>query len=290
MTAAARGLSVEALAFAYPRQAPVLTEVSFGVEPGQVCCLLGPNGAGKTSLIRCLVGLARPGAGTVRIDGEDVTNIPPPQLARRVAYLPQTVEAAFAFTASDVVATGRTAYVRFGRTPDADDLRVVRDALEQVGIGHLADRPFNRLSGGERQLCGIARALAQETPVVIFDEPTSALDYGNQVRVLEIVRGLAGAGKAVLMTSHAPNQALEACQAVVLLHRGRVMAAGEPAAVIDGPSLTALYGVPVSVSDAETPFGTRRVCVPEITGRALTQPGNHERRSDDDPPATTDLA
>jgi iron complex transport system ATP-binding protein len=285
---APRGLEVEGLAFSYPRQDPVLTEVSFAVRPGQVCCLLGPNGAGKTSLIRCLVGLARPGSGTVRINGDDVTNISPPQLARRVAYLAQTVEAAFAFTVSDVVATGRTAYVRFGRTPDAADLRVAYAALEQVGIGHLAHRPFNRLSGGERQLCGIARALAQETPVVIFDEPTSALDYGNQVRVLEIVRGLADAGKAVLMTSHAPNQALEACHAVVLLHRGRVLAAGEPAAVIDGPTLSTLYGVPVSVSDTETPFGTRRVCVPEITGRALTRPGRPGGRADGEPPAMTD--
>jgi iron complex transport system ATP-binding protein len=269
----ATALEVEQLSFAYRPGVEVLAGVSFSIEAGTLCCLLGPNGAGKTSLIRCVVGLSRPSSGTVRVGGDDVTAVPPPLLARRVAYLAQSAETAFPFSASDVVAMGRTAYVRFGGTPTAADLALAQYALRWVGIERLAERRFNELSGGERQLCSIARALAQATPVIVLDEPTSALDYGNQVRVLRILRELAQTGKAVLMTSHAPSQAFDAADTVLLLSGGRLIASGDPATVIDGPALSGLYGVSMAVVDAETPFGVRRVCVPELDRAAQDAAG-----------------
>jgi iron complex transport system ATP-binding protein len=268
------GLDVSGLTFSYVPGTSLLVDVDVEVQAGQIACLLGPNGAGKTSLIRCVVGLARPEGGSVRVNGDEVTQMSPPELARRVAYLPQAVETAFAFSVIDMVVTGRTAYVPFGRTPDDGDLELAYEALSWVGIGHLAHRPFNRLSGGERQLCGIARALAQSTSVMVLDEPTSALDYGNQVRVLGIIRELADSGKAVLMTSHAPNHALESADVAVLLSQGRVVAAGDPAAVIDSETLSDLYGVRVAVTETETPFGLHRVCIPEIAVRAATRFGS----------------
>jgi len=208
----------------------------------------------------------------VRITGADVTALAAPHLARRVAYLAQSVDAAFAFTVTDMVATGRTPYVRFGATPTQADLRRAAQAMAWAGITHLAERAFNTLSGGERQLCGIARALAQDTPVIVLDEPTSALDYGNQVQVLQIVRDLARSGKTVLMTSHAPNQALEVAGSVLLLQAGEVMAHGDPNVVINGPALSSLYGVPIDVGRVDTPYGPRSVCIPQMDRVPLTAP------------------
>jgi len=255
-------LQVDHLTFGYRAVLPLLTDVSLALEAGEVCCLLGPNGAGKTSLIRCLVGTHRPSAGTVHIDGLLVASTPARQLARHVAYVPQYTDTPFAFTVLDVVTAGRTAYVPFGATPSPTDQGQATDALAWVGLRHLAARPFNRLSGGERQLVLIARALAQATPLLVLDEPTSALDYGNQVRVLGIIGELARSGKAVLMSSHAPWQAFECADRVLLLKGGAVVGCGPPDRVLRADSLSDLYGVTVDVVTAPTARGPRQVCIP----------------------------
>lgn len=257
-------LIAEGLCFSYRSGPPILSGVGFSVEGGQVACLLGPNGAGKTTLIRCVVGLARPTGGTVLVEGEAIADMGAATRARRVAYVPQSADIPFEFSVLDVVATGRSAYVNFARTPSKRDWAVSVDALATVGVDHLARRSFNHISGGERQLVTIARALAQHAPVVVLDEPTSALDYGNQVRVLGIIRELASAGKAVLMASHAPNQALESADRVLMLKDGKLAAYGRPDEVISGSALTDLYGVPIDVVAVETRSVSRRVCVPNI--------------------------
>jgi iron complex transport system ATP-binding protein len=257
-------LQVDGLGFSYRRGAPLLRDVNLARGAGHVCCLLGPNGAGKTSLIRCLVGINRPSAGRVRIDGMDVAATPPRRLARHVAYVPQSTETVFAFTVLDVVTAGRTAYVRFGTTPSSADRLQAVEALDWVGIRHLASRPFNRVSGGERQLALIARALSQATPLLVLDEPTSALDYGNQVRVLQIVGDLARAGKAVLMSSHAPWQAFDCADSVLLLRAGAVVSYGPPTQMLDGEALSDLHGVPIDVVTASTSRRARRVCIPDL--------------------------
>lgn len=259
-------LTIDAVTFSYRPERPLLADVSLVVEGGQTCCVLGPNGSGKTTLIRCIVGLVRPSSGKVTIAGVEVGVCPAPTLARQVAYVPQSIETAFPVTCFEMVLTGRTPYIRFGGMPTSNDRAVAWECLEAVKIEHLAQRQFNEVSGGERQLVTIARALCQETPVIVLDEPTSALDFGNQVRVLGIVCDLADSGKTLLMTSHAPNQALEEADTVVLLKDGKVLAAGEPDAVITGPMLSDLYGVPVSVLETGGYAHPRRVCVAEVSG------------------------
>jgi iron complex transport system ATP-binding protein len=255
-------LVFDAVCFSYQAGAPLLSDVSFAVAPGQTCCLLGPNGAGKTTLVRCAVGLAHPSAGTVRVGSVRVGDVSAHTLARHVAYVPQSVEAIFPVSCLDIVLAGRTPYVRFGGMPTEADRHVALSSLGLLGLAHLAERPFGEVSGGERQLVTIARALCQQAPVIVLDEPTSALDFGNQVRVMSIVKEMASSGKTVLMTSHAPNQALDGADLVVLLRQGSVMSAGKPDDVITGEALSDLYGVDVSVVEVPGSPEPRKVCLP----------------------------
>jgi iron complex transport system ATP-binding protein len=266
-------LAFEAVSFSYQVGHPLLSDVTFSVEPGQTCCLLGPNGAGKTTLIRCAVGLTRPSSGRVTVDDVHVGSVSPPVLARHVAYVPQSVETTFPVSCLDMVLAGRTPYVRFGGMPTEADRRIALNALDSFGLSHLADRPFGEVSGGERQLVTIGRALCQQAPVIVLDEPTSALDFGNQVRVLRIVGELARSGKAVLMTSHAPNQALDGADSVVLLRQGRVVSVGRPEDVITSEALSDLYGVDIAVVEVPGTGERRKVCLPSLPATAtLGQP------------------
>lgn len=240
-------LEVAGLTFAHDRSRYQLCEVSLAVAPGEVCCLLGPNGTGKTTLLRCLLGLLTPQAGTVRIGGGEVGRLSSRQLARRVAYLPQGTMTPFPFTALDIAVMGRTPHLTLTGTPTRADRRRAAETLEQVGIAHLADRPFNSLSTGERQLALFARALTQEAELLVLDEPTAALDYGNEVRVLQLIQDLGRLGRTIVMSTHQPDHALRCADRAVLLQDGRVIADGPPADAVTGELLTRLYQVRVHV-------------------------------------------
>lgn len=246
-------LKVEGLTFSHDRAAPdhgiryQLRDVSLTVGSGQVCCLLGPNGTGKTTLLRCLLGLLTPQSGTVRIDGQPIRGLSSRQLARLVAYVPQSMTTPFPFTTLDIAVMGRTPHLTVTSAPSREDRRLAALALEQVGIGHLANRSFTSLSGGERQLALFARALAQEAELLILDEPTAALDYGNEVRVLQLIRDLGQSGRTVVMSTHQPDHPLRYGDRAVLLDDGRVIADGPPADVVTGDVLSRLYHVRVHV-------------------------------------------
>ncbi|WP_235497619.1 ABC transporter ATP-binding protein [Frankia sp. R43] len=274
-TAAAPRVQMDDLTFSYPRGGHRLTGVSLTLAEAEVCCLLGPNGAGKTTLLRCLLGLLRPHRGTVRIDGRDVGSMSARDLARRVAYVPQTASTPFPFTALDIAVMGRTPHLPPLSAPSEADRRRARDQLDRLGIIRLADRPFPHLSGGERQLVLLARALVQQAPVLVLDEPTAALDYGNEVRILRVVEELARDGHSVVMTSHQPSHALTYSDRAVLMADGRVVADGRPADVVTGESLTRLYSVDVHVTGIELPAGNGthevRTCVP-IPTRLVSGP------------------
>ncbi|MCC7371679.1 MAG: ABC transporter ATP-binding protein [Chloroflexi bacterium] len=260
-------LQVDGLSFAYPGRPPTLHGVGFGVGAGEVLCLLGPNGTGKTTLLRCLVRLAKPSNGAISIGGRDTASMTAKELARHVAYVPQASSTVFPFSLLDIVVMGRSPHLGFMQTPTAHDRQVAQAALERVGIGHLATRPCTQVSGGERQLALIARALAQEASILVMDEPTASLDYGNQVRMLRLVKGLAAAGHTVVMTSHVPSHAFECAHQVALMKEGRIAALGPPDEVISGASLSALYGVDVRVVAAaieEHEPATVKVCVPML--------------------------
>ncbi|HVY56931.1 MAG TPA: ABC transporter ATP-binding protein [Xanthobacteraceae bacterium] len=217
---------------------------------GEVLALLGPNGGGKTTLLKTLLGLLAPKGGEVRLDGTALSARSIRERAQLIAYVPQTHVATFGFSVESVVLMGRVAHGNLFSRPTARDRAVAAAALERFGIGRLAARPYTMISGGERQLVLLARALAQEPHFVVLDEPTASLDFGNQGKVMREIRALATAGHGVLFTTHDPNHALRAADRAYLLRGGQRLAEGAVNDVLTREQLEALYGAPVQrVSD-----------------------------------------
>jgi len=265
-------LEARELAFGYPGH-PVGRDVSMSVSTGEVVCLLGPNGGGKTTLFKTLLGLLRAQGGAVMLDGVDIAHHTPRHLARSVSYVPQAHEGYFPFTVRDVVLMGRTAHVGLFAMPSNHDRERAAAALAESGIAHLSEAIYTRISGGERQLTLIARALAQDARLVVLDEPTASLDFGNQVRVLDRVLGLAEQGMGVLLSTHNPDHALVCANRVLLLHAGRILEAGAPEAVITPENLKKLYGVEVVVAAVGPDAMRRTICIPRIGAPSEAHPG-----------------
>lgn len=239
------------------------SDVSLSLKTGEVLCLLGPNGSGKTTLFKTLLGLLPAQGGRVLLDGADVKALGRGEVARLVSYVPQVHVTFFPFTVREVVLMGRTAHLGVFASPSLRDRDIAQAAIERMRLGGLAESIYTRISGGERQLVLIARALAQEARVVVMDEPTASLDFGNRVRVLAHVRALAEAGMGVLLSTHAPDQAFECADRVAMLHEGRLVRIGTPAEAITPESLRQIYGVGVTVAQVPLPDGgSRPVCIP----------------------------
>src|SRR5262245_9174238 len=265
-------LEVEGLAFGYPGRS-VGADVSFALEPGEVLCWLGPNGGGKTTLLRTILRLLAPRGGTVRGGVESVARASRTRLSRIFCYVPQAQAAASPFTVREVVLMGRTAHLGVFASPSGRDRAVAEETLATLGILALAERPYTELSGGERQLALVARALAQEPLILVMDEPTASLDFGNQVRVLAHVQALAARGIAVMLSTHDPDQAFLCAHQVAVLHRGRLAALGSPTAVITAATLRALYGIEVDVVTHARPDGRLvRACLPTLASPAAGIP------------------
>ncbi|KGM31418.1 ABC transporter ATP-binding protein [Inquilinus limosus] len=249
-------LSAEDLTIGYGGSA-VAAGIDLALEAGTVTCLLGPNGVGKTTLFKTLLGLLPPLAGTVRVGGEVLDRLRPAAVARRVAYVPQAYPGDFAYSVLDLVVMGRTAALGAFATPGQADLDIAMQALDTLGIAALAPRDSTRISGGQRQLALIARALAQQAGVVVMDEPTASLDLGNRLRVLDRIRALAADGLAVLVSTHEPEHAFAVADRVAVLEPGGRFEAGLVDAVLTPERLTRLYGVALTVE--RTPAGRRVV-------------------------------
>ena len=219
--------------------------LNVALEQGEVLALLGPNGGGKTTLLKTLLGILRPQAGEVAIGTRSLAAISIRERARLIAYVPQVHTPTFAFTVETVVLMGRTAHGNLFSRPSANDRRVAARVLERFGIAALAQRPYTMISGGERQLVLLARALAQEPQFVVLDEPTASLDFGNQGKVMREIRALAASGHGVLFTTHDPNHALRAADRAYLLRQGERIAEGAVATVLTRERLEDLYRAPV---------------------------------------------
>lgn len=239
-------LSVSALSFAY-KKTPVLADVTFDVAPGELLAILGPNGVGKTTLFRCILGEQKRYTGAILLDGTDAGTLSPRELAHRVAYIPQTHAPAFRFPVRDMVLMGTTHTLSPFASPGKEQERVADEALMRLGIASLSGRSFDTLSGGEQQLCYIARALAQQAKILLMDEPTASLDYGNQWKALETVKTLAEDGYTVLVSTHDPQHALRFADRVLALRDGRVEAFGRTEEVLTSALLETLYGTRIGI-------------------------------------------
>lgn len=234
------------LTIGYPDRV-VGTGLNVKLEKAEVLALLGPNGGGKTTLLKTLLGLLRPMSGEVRLDGAALSSRTVRQRAREIAYVPQTHIATFAFSVESIVLMGRTAHGDLFDRPTSRDRMVAMGALDRLGIAQLAQRPYTMISGGERQLVLLARALAQEPQFIVLDEPTANLDFGNQGKVMREIRALAASGLGVLFTTHDPNHALRAADRACLLRDGQLFAEGPVKQILTREQLETLYGAPVQM-------------------------------------------
>jgi iron complex transport system ATP-binding protein len=255
-------LKVDNLAFSYPGGGCDLSGISFQLNAGDVVSVLGPNGAGKTTLIRCLLGGLAATGGVVTLDDVPVRRLDSRQFAAKVAHVPQSTHSVFGHLVRDIVLMGRSAHLGLMQAPGRRDHEIAAAALGRVGLLHLADRPFDAISGGERQLCLLARALAQEASVIILDEPAASLDFGNQIRILNIVASLARNGYAILMTTHHPDHAMLVGTSILALKAGRIFGTGAPHGLLTSRFLSGLYGAQVRIVEAEDGM---RACLPVLS-------------------------
>jgi iron complex transport system ATP-binding protein len=230
---------------------PILQNLSVSLQAGDNIALLGANGAGKSTLMRLLLGLIRPSSGQVYLGDQPLTALNRRAIAQQLAYVPQSHVPSFPYKVEHIVAQGRLPVTGLGRAPSSADLDAVSHALAQLGIETLRERPYTALSGGERQLVLIARALVQQARLIILDEPITGLDFGHQLRLLALLQRLAEQGLCVLSSSHRPEQALAASNRVLVLHDGRLIADGAPHEVIDSALMQRLYHVSVRQIDTE---------------------------------------
>lgn len=210
-------IAAEHLTFGYENQ-DVLNDISFGIKEGTITAILGPNGAGKTTLLRCLLGFLKPSEGTVRINDQELSEIPGKQLRQISAYVPQAKHTAFAYTVKETVLLGRNPYLSLFQGPRKEDEKIAEEAMKECGIEDLQGKCTDAISGGELQLTLIARALAQQPELLILDEPETGLDFRNQLRVLQLLESLKkNKGLTIVFNTHYPDHALQIADHVLLL-------------------------------------------------------------------------
>ena len=236
-------------------QEPLLRDLSLSVDAGEIVCLLGPNGVGKTTLLDCVLGFHRNFSGSVTLCGKDILSYSRPQLAAKIAYVPQLHKPSFPYTVREVVLMGRTAHAGLFGAPGKEDYARCDAAMRRVGIEAFAERPYTSLSGGELKLVLLARALAQQTPLIVLDEPTSSLDFKNELLFLEMLADLVkNDGISVLMATHALQhpfyfETKHLPVKAVMLSRGAPAQIGTPTELLTPKTLLDVYGVRAVVQE-----------------------------------------
>jgi len=243
------GLAAERVSFSYRSTSLVLDGVSAAVARGGLVGILGPNGSGKTTLLRLLGGLLRPSSGRILLDGADLRTVPRAIVARRMAMVPQETQLAFEYTVLEMATMGRYPHLGAFEIEGPEDLEIAREALRATGTDHLASRLFNTLSGGEKQRVVIAGALAQNPEILLLDEPTASLDLAYQLEIRSILSKLnRERDLTIIVSTHDLNFAASLCRELVLLHEGRVLAAGTTEAMLEPSLIRRLYGVDVDIT------------------------------------------
>ena len=252
-------IKIEDLRFSYGSH-EVLKGISFDAEYGDFISVLGPNGVGKSTLFRCMLGLQEPSGGTVTVDGRDISGMTAAELARAMAYIPQSHNPVFNYSVLDMVLMGTTSQLSRFASPGKAQMKMAEAALARMGISYLRDRGFSHISGGERQLVLLARAIAQQAKILVMDEPSANLDFGNKLRVMKTVKGLTEDGYTVIQSTHDPDQAYLYSDKILALHGGTVLAFGQPRHVMNEELISKLYNVDVEVCSMQD--DAVRVCIP----------------------------
>ncbi len=254
-------MEIKDLSFSYGER-QILRSVDFKAYEGQLVAIIGPNGAGKSTLFKCILKFLKDYEGHIYLEGEDMKHMSRPQIAKKIAYIPQTTVPVFNYTVLDIVLMGLTGELKLLESPKEKHIAKAENILADLGISHLKNRGFGRISGGERQLVLLARAIIQDAKVLVMDEPTANLDYGNQFRVMERIRGLVESGYTVVISTHNPEHALLFAEKAFVLQDGEVKAAGPSRQVLTEDLMRQLYDVEVKLLDTEFRGEETKVCVP----------------------------
>lgn len=255
-------IQVRDVEFSYGKQ-KVLKGISFCMEKGEFVCVLGANGCGKTTLLKSILAFLTPQHGQVLLYGKDIHQMDERERARKIAYIPQYHTPPFPFTVRDVVLMGRTPHLSRICRPTEKDCRIADESMERLGIARYANKSYTALSGGQRQMVVIARALAQQPDLLIMDEPTASLDFGNQYLVLAQVKKLAREGMGVLMVTHNPDHAFYCADRIIAMEDGKILSMGDAGKVINEAVMKAVYHMPVKVRSVSLGEGLdATICIP----------------------------
>ena len=241
----------------------IVKGVSCYADQGEILCLVGPNGCGKTTLFRLILGSIPVTGGSIHIDGQNTKDLSPKELARLIAYIPQYHTPIYAYTVLDVVVMGRASHFSAFDTPKTVDREMAFAALEKINAVHLANKKYTALSGGQRQLILIARAICQSAKVFVMDEPAANLDYANHQLLMDVIVDLSKKGYCVVMSTHSPEHPASIGSKVLLMKAGKVAAFGRPQDIITPEHLEAVYGIEMDVATIYDRYGVRRtICLP----------------------------
>lgn len=255
-------IEVRNLSFQYGNR-KVLNNLSFSADEGDLLCVIGPNGVGKSTLFKCILGLLKGYSGEILLSGNNIHKISRKLMAREIAYIPQSTFPTFNFTVLNTVLMGTTSQLGVVSSPKIEQEILAIETLEKLGISYLADRGYAEISGGERQLVLIARAMVQQAKVLIMDEPTANLDYGNQVRVMEHVKNLSKEGYTIILSTHNPEHVLFYGSKVMVIYNGEIISLGEPKLKLSQELLEKVYRVKVNLHDINSKNGSVRICIPD---------------------------
>jgi iron complex transport system ATP-binding protein len=240
---------VEKISFAHKKEQTVILEnVSFRISPGRRAVLLGPNGSGKSTLFMCLAGLWPINCGKIFLNGKNAIDLDPRQRAKLIAVVPQIHVPQFSYTVFEAVLMGRAPHINLYSSPSPLDRDIAGESLKKIGLAHLANRKYTQISGGERQMVLVARALTQQSPIIVLDEPTTHLDFKNQYEILDLIGQVSEKDNlTVLMTLHDPNLASFFADQVLTLENKSISHDGFPESILNEVNLSGLYNYPVGV-------------------------------------------
>ena len=244
---------------------PILKDVNLHLKQGEIVCILGPNGIGKTTIFKSVLGFLTLLDGEIMLDNVNKKDMTQREFARNVGYVPQSHEPPFPYSVPDVVVMGRASRLKKFETPGMHDYMIADRVMNMLGISYLREKTYTQISGGERQMVLVARALAQSPKLLVMDEPTANLDFGNQISVLESIKRLSGRGLGVLMTTHSPDHAFLCCDRVILITKSKKVFEGTVDEIVTEENLREAYGIDVKIIETRSDDGQLvRSCVPMI--------------------------
>lgn len=243
----------------------IIKDINFNINNGEILFVIGPNGSGKTTLFRSILGILKLNSGSIKINDVNICDMSKKELSKYISYIPQYHNPVFSYKVIDVVLMGRLGYISTFSQPKNDDFNIALSALNKVNMAHLANRYYNELSGGQRQLVLIARAICQSAKIFILDEPIANLDYKNQRIMLNIIQELADDGYIIIMSTHSLEYSCNKNNKVLLLNDGNMIAFGKIEEIINSYNLEKVYGIEMDVIKINDRYGNKRIiCMPVL--------------------------